>query len=142
MIEPKDDSLERIECDVLAESSGARVVIRRVIRKVHDALDDRAQGRFARVMERWCDDPSQLTSEMFNGNEGRTTRHNIMLQAFKNNAAKVRLYGFPFTVANKKTFIIVDADTAKKQTKADPNILKRAKNRIDDFLDKYATKDN
>jgi hypothetical protein len=131
----KDDSLEHIECDVLAEHSGARVVIRRAIRKVYDALDDRAQGRFSQVMKRWCDDPSQLTQDMFNGNEGRSPRHNIMLQAFKNNAAKVRLYGFSFSVADKKTFIIIDADTAKKQNKADPNILKRAKSRIDDLLD-------
>ena len=142
MNEPKDDSLEQIECDVLAEHSGSRVVIRRAIRKSYDALDDRAQGRFSAVMKRWCDDPSQLTSEMFNGNEGRTSRHKIMLQAFKNNAAKVRLYGFPFSVAKKNTFIIVDTDTAKKQTKADPNILKRAKSRVDDFLDKYGKKEN
>jgi hypothetical protein len=131
----KDDSLEHIECDVLAEHSGARVVIRRVIRKVYDALDVRAQGRFLAVMKRWCDDPSQLTQDMFNGNEGRSSRRNIMLQAFKNNSAKVRLYGFSFPVADKKTFIIVDADTAKKQNKADPIILKRAKSRIDDLLD-------
>jgi hypothetical protein len=135
MMPLKDDSLEHIECDVLAEHSGARVVIRRVIRKVYDALDVRAQGRFLAVMKRWCDDPSQLTQDMFNGNEGRSPRHNIMLQAFKNNAAKVRLYGFSFSVADKKTFIIVDADTAKKQNKADPIILKKAKSRIDDLLD-------
>jgi hypothetical protein len=139
---PKDDSLDQIECEVLAEHSGARVVIRRTMRKVYDALDDRAQGRFLAVMKRWCDDPSQLTSEMFNGNEGRTPRHNVMLQAFKNNAAKVRLYGFPFSVAEKNTFIVLDADTAKKQNKADPKILKRAKSRIDDFLEQYGKKEN
>ena len=137
----KDDSLERIECNVLAEHSGARVVIRLTIRKVFDELDHRAQGRFLAVMKRWCDDPSQLTSEMFNGNEGRTPRHKIMLQAFKYNAAKVRLYGFPSSIADKKTFIIVDVDTAKKKPKADPNILKRAKSRIDDFLDVHAKKE-
>lgn len=138
---PKDDSLAQIECDILADHSGARVVIRRAMRKVYDALDVRAQGRLLQVMKRWCDDPSLLVPEMFNGNEGRTSRHNIMLQAFKNNAAKVRLYGFSFAVAKKRTFIIIDADTAKKQNKADPNILKRAKSRIDDFLDKHGKKD-
>jgi hypothetical protein len=138
---PKDDSLEQIECDLVAEHSGARVVIWRKMVKVWSALDDRAQGRLSAVMKRWCDDPSQLTAEMFNGNEGRAPRHNVMMQAFKNNAAKVRLYGFSLSVANKKTFIIVDADTAKKQDKANPDILKRAKARIDDFLDKYAKKD-
>ena len=142
MKNPKDDSIEHIECDVLAEHSGARVVIRRAIGKVYDALDDRAQGRLSAVMKRWCEDPSLLTAEMFNGNEGRSSRHNMMLQAFKNNAAKLRLYGFSFPVANKKTFIIVDADTAKKQNKADPKILKRAKSRIDDFLDEYGKKED
>jgi hypothetical protein len=137
----KDDSLERIECDVLAEHSGARVVIRHGMRKVYDALDDRAKGRLEQVMKRWCDDPALLTAEMFNGNEGRSSRNNVMLQAFKSNAAKVRLYGFSFPASDIRTFIILDADTAKKQNKADPIILKRAKSRIDDFLDKYAKKE-
>lgn len=141
MDSPKDDSLERIECDLLAEHSGARVVIRRSLITVYEALDIRAQARFEAIMKRWCDDPSQLTEQMFNGNEGRTPRLKVMLQAFKNNSSKTRLYGFPFTVAEKKTFIIVDADTAKKQNKADPNILKRARTRIDDFLEKYADKE-
>ena len=141
---PKDDSLEHIECDVLAEHSGARVVIRCAVRKVYDALDVRAQGRLSRVMERWCDDPAKLTPAMFNGNEGRTPRHNAMLQAIKNNAAKVRLYGVSRSISDKRTFLIADADTAKKQNKADPIILKRAKSRIDDVLDiieKYEKKD-
>ena len=138
MSNPKDDSLERIECDILAEQHGARVVIRRVMRKAYDTLDDRAQGRLSKAMKRWCDDPSQLTQEMFNPSEGRTSRQNIMLKAFK--AFKVRLYGFSTSVDEKRTFIIVDADTAKKQNKADPVILKRAKNKIDDLLDEKCKK--
>lgn len=140
MNKAKDDSLGQIECDVLADHSGARVVIRQSIRKAFDALDDKAQGRFLAVMKRWCDDPSQLTSEMFNGNEGRSSRHKVMLQAFKNNAAKARLYGFPLSIGGMWTFIILDSDTAKKQNKADPHILKRAKSRIDDLLDQRSTK--
>lgn len=136
---PKDDSLERIECDVLAEHSGARVVIRRVMRKIYDALDDRAKARLERAMLRWCEDPALLTNEMFNGNEGHTPRHKEMLKAFK--AFKVRLYGFSAAVGERRTFLIVDADPTKKQNKADPVILKRAKSRIDDFLDKYAKKE-
>ena len=139
---PADDSLEQIECDVLAEHSNARVVIRRAVRKVYDALDDRAQGRLSAVMKRWCDNPAHLTPEMFNGNEGRSSRHNAMLQAFKNNAAKVRLYGFVFPVSEKRTFIIVDADVSKKQNKADPNILKRSKSRVDYILDFYKKRDS
>lgn len=139
---PKDDSLDQIECDVLAEHGAARVVVRRVVRKVYDALDVRAQGRFLAVMKRWCDDPSQLTSEMFNGNEGRTPRHNEMLQAFKNNAAKSRLYGFAVSLAKKRTFIIVDADMAKKKDKANKAILSRSKSRVDDLLDNNFNQEN
>jgi hypothetical protein len=141
MSNPKDDSLEQIECDVLAEHSGARVVIRRAVRKLYDALDDQAIGRLKHIMKRWCDDPALLTDKMFNGNEGRSPRHNMMLQAFKNSAAKVRLYGFSISISDQKTFIIIDTDMAKKQTKADSGILNRAKSRVDDFLDKYANKE-
>jgi hypothetical protein len=134
-----DDSLEHIECDVLAEHSGARVVIRRTLTKAWEALGDRAQARLLPIMKRWCDG-DKMSPEMFNHNEGRSSRHNIMLQAFK--AFKVRLYGFSFAVGEKRTFIIVDADPAKKQNKADPKILKRAKTRIDDLLDEKGTKGN
>jgi hypothetical protein len=139
MSNPKDDSLEHIECDVLAEYSGARVVIRRVIRKAYDELDFQKQNRFTKTMQAWCDG-DKLTPEMFNYSEGRSPKNNIMLQAFK--AFKVRLYGFQFAVDDKRTFIIVDADLAKKQNKADPNILKRAKSRIDGLLDEKGTKGN
>lgn len=139
MNSPKDDSLEHIECDVLAEHSGARVVIRRAIRKVYDALDSQKQASFAPKMKRWCDG-DKMSPEMFNHNEGRSPKHNVMLQAFK--AFKVRLYGFQFAVDDKKTFIIVDADTAKTQNKADPKILKRAKSRIDDMLNEKGVKGN
>lgn len=139
MSEHEDDSLEHIECDVIAQHSGARVVIRRVIKKVYDALDVQKRGRFAATMKRWCEG-EKLTPEMFNPNEGRTPRHNIMLQAFK--AFKVRLYGFQFTVGDRRTFIIVDADPSKKQNRADPNVLKRAKSRIDELLDEKGKKGN
>ena len=139
MNNPLDDSLEHIECDVLAEHSGARVVIRRTIKKVYEALEDRDQGRLKAIMKRWCDG-EKMSPEMFNHNEGRSPRNNVMLQAFK--AFKVRLYGFSFAVGEKRTFIIVDADPAKKQNKADPKILKRAKSRIDDLLDEKGTKGN
>ena len=93
------------------------------------AVEEKKKARFARIMELWCDD-SRLTPEMFNANEGRSNG-NILLQAFK--AFKVRLYGFARQVAGLKTFIIVDIDPAKKQDRADPRILKRAKRRADDL---------
>jgi hypothetical protein len=72
---------------------------------------------------------------MFNANEGRTPRHEVLLQAFK--TFKVRLYGFSSAVGGRRTFVIVDADPAKKQDRADPKILKRAKRRVDDLFDEF-----
>lgn len=133
MPDASDESLESINCDLLTECFGARVAVERGIRKIFDALADQTKGRLQAVMNRWCEGGS-LTPEMFNANEGRTPRHGILLQAFK--TFKVRLYGFSSAVGGKRTFLIVDADPAKKQAKADPKILKRAKRRIDDLLDK------
>jgi hypothetical protein len=127
------DSLEEIECDLLAERFGARVVVRRVMRKIYDALADKQKGRFLGIMARWCEDPRMLTPEMFNANEGRSPRRNVLLQALK--IRKVRLYGFSRSIGRKRTFVIVDADPAKKQDKADPKVLKRAKGRIDVVID-------
>lgn len=133
-----DESLEEIECDLLVERCGARVAIRRVMRKIFDALTDKQKGRFLGIMARWCEDPRSLPPDMFNPNEGRSNRHNTLLQAFK--IRKVRLYGFGGTVGKKKSFVIVDADPAKKQDRADQKILKRAKNRVDDITDKIQAK--
>jgi len=132
MADAPDESLEQIECDVLDERYGARVAIRRATRRSYDGLDDRKKGRLIAIMQGWCEG-RRLTPDMFNANEGRTSRHNMLLQAFK--AFKVRLYGFSSAIGGKRTFVIVDADPAKKQDKADPKILKRAKRRVDDLID-------
>jgi hypothetical protein len=127
-----ETAVEELDCDVLEESAGARVVIRRSIRKEYDSLDDRKKGKLNAIMRLWCErGPQALTPEMFNSNEGRTSQRSIMLQAFK--TFKVRLYGFTGQVGSKRTFVIVDADPAKKQNRADPKILKRAKRRVDDL---------
>ena len=126
-----DAALDTIECDVLASRHGARVAIRRRIRHEFDGLDDQKKGRLQAIMGLWCEGRA-LTPQMFNGNEGRTSIHNVMLQAFK--TFKVRLYGFSSDVGGKRTFVIIDSDPAKKQDKADPKILKRAKRRIDELF--------
>lgn len=133
MSSKEGDSLEAIDCDLIAGRYGARVLMRRAVMKVFDKLNDKQKGRFFGIMNRWCEDPRLLTPEMFNGNEGRSPRHNEMLQAFK--IRKVRLYGFATALAGKRSFVVVDADPSKKQDKADPKILKRAKVRVDQIID-------
>ena len=126
-----DAALEEIECDILESRHGARVAIRRAIRHEFDVLDDQKKGRLQAIMRLWCEGRA-LTPQMFNGNEGRSNAHNVMLQAFK--TFKVRLYGFSSDVGGKRTFVIIDSDPAKKQDRADPKILKRAKRRIDELF--------
>lgn len=129
-----DDSLERVLCDRLASADGARVAVRRSIRSAFDGLSDKEQGRFIRIMELWCEN-RPLAPNMFNHNEGRSNHHNLLIQAFK--AFKIRLYGFERRLSGIRTFFIVDFDPAKKQDKADPIILKRAKSRLDDMVKEF-----
>jgi len=125
-----DDELSKLDCELLAETAKGRVAISKQVSGEFRAIEDRKRFRLTRIMELWCDG-RPLTEEMFNPNEGRAPQSNLMLQAFK--VFKTRLYGFVRQVAKKKTFIIVDMDTAKKQNKSDKGILKRAKARINEI---------
>ncbi|PXA98494.1 hypothetical protein DMC47_08320 [Nostoc sp. 3335mG] len=129
MSDDADESLDSLECDLLEQSGGSQVAIWRGMREEFDALDDKKQGRFRRIMQLWCSN-QRLTPEMFNANEGRSPQDNLLLQAFK--AFKVRLYGFVRPVQGCRTFIVIDADTAKKQDRADQGILRRARGRADE----------
>jgi hypothetical protein len=123
----QDDSLDQLGCDGLEKSGRSQVALWRAAAKDWGGLDDNQEGRFRRIMQMWCEG-HKLTPEMYNGNEGRSPG-NIMLHAFK--AFKIRLYGFVRSVGTIRTFIVVDIDPAKKRDKADPKILKRAYDRVD-----------
>jgi hypothetical protein len=123
-----------LQCRELASERGGAVVIREAVSDEFFGLEEQKQARLLRIMELWCGN-HRLTPEQFNGNEGRERRgnSNVLLQAFKTH--KVRLYGTALTLEGRRTFAIVDVDGAKKQNKADPNILKRAKQRALDLLE-------
>ena len=120
-------SLDDLECEPLVKTAKAQVAIARHLLPAYRGINDQKQGRFEAIMKRWCDGVP-LTPQMFNGNEGRSS-DGILIQAFK--GFKIRLYGFVRQVRSVKTFLIVDIDPAKKQDKADPKVLKRAKIRAD-----------
>jgi hypothetical protein len=141
MTDATDDSLSTMDCCVLEEHGQARVVIKRSMVKFFESLDVRCQARLKSVMKLWCEG-RKLTPEMFNPNEGRTPKHNVMLQAFKRNQIKLRLYGFCSTIGGKKTFVILDSDPSKKQNKADPIILKRAKAHVDHLVETLKSEGN
>ena len=133
----KNDTLEALGFEVIESGTASRVAISRRAKKELDAFEVKQRGRLNAVLGRWCKG-QPLTDEMMNPSEGRTSKHKEMVQAFK--AFKVRLYGFDRTIDRIRTFFIVDADPAKKQTKAGP-VLDRAKKRIDQLLDDLIRKD-
>lgn len=125
-----NDPLKRLGARLLVVEDDAQVAILVKAQKVFDEIEQQPRDRLTRVMELWCLG-RPLTEKMYNANEGRSKTKKRMLEAFK--AWKVRLYGYVTTIADKKTFIIVNIDPAKKQEKADRGILKIAKERIDEL---------
>lgn len=113
---------------VLAASEGRCVAIMENVEGDFSDIEEKKQAQLLRVAERWSGG-HRLTPEQFNGNEGRARDGglSVMLQAFKTH--KVRLYGIDIQIAGVRTFMILDADIAKKQTKADPGRLRRAQDR-------------
>lgn len=136
----EEDELSRFGCSLVADEALARVIITSDTVKPFTSLDERTQARLVRVIQLWCKGMN-LTPEQFNPNEGRCQKGNInrLLQAFKTHG--VRLYGFTRRLLGKKTFIILDADPAKKQNRADQGILKRAKDRVIKFEEDFGGRD-
>lgn len=130
-----ETALTRLGFEVLSSTDNACVAIDADLLKELKEIDEKKLARLLRIMELWCGG-QQLTAEQYNGNEGRARRGdlNVMLQAFKTH--KVRLFGIVMRIDRKRTFLIVDLDPAKKQNKADPNILKRAYGRALDLTEK------
>lgn len=58
----------------------------------------------------------------------------MLMQAFKTH--KVRLYGLVRNIEGHKVFVITGVDPAKKQNKADPKVLGKAKVRALDFAER------
>jgi len=131
-------ALVAIRCGhILAATDGACVAICEDAEEDFDGLDERKQAQLLRAMDLWCAG-QRLTPEQFNASEDRARKGdlNVLVQAFK--VWKVRFYGAVFQVGGKKHFLVVDADLAKKQRKADPKILKRAKVRALALAEKLA----
>lgn len=136
---PDETALAKLGFEVLHSTGNACVAIDVALMDDLNEIDERKLARLLRIMELWCSGQS-LTTEQYNGNEGRAKRGdlNVMLQAFKTH--KVRLFGIVMRIDSKRSFLIVDLDPAKKQNKADPKILKRAHGRALDLTEKAGEK--
>ena len=116
---------DAIECDHVLTGGVARVLMAKAITKEFFAVESKKQARLLANAKLWADG-HRLTDEQFNGNEGRCGGHNDrMLVALK--VHKVRLYGFVRSYRGVRTLLIVDLDASKKQNRANPRVLKRAK---------------
>ena len=122
------DDFSEIECELVHEGTSGRVLMSSEVIDDFMALETRKQAQLLSRAKLWADG-IRMTREQFNGNEGRCGGANDrMLVALKTtNAMKTRLYGFVRHYRDQRTLLIVETDTAKKQDKANPRILKRAK---------------
>lgn len=133
MLKPPDP--DSFNCDLMVSGCEGEVLIDKSVTKELLELDSIKQARLLSNAKLWADG-RKPTREQANFSEGRCGgKFNRMLLAIKTH--KVRLYGFIARINNKKTMVIVDIDPAKKQTKADKTVLKRAKNRVKEFDERY-----
>lgn len=131
MSDGDDDPLSKHGCRTLAESDegDVRVGILEDVIEAYESFEERKRDKLERIAKRWCNGHA-MTEEMFNGNEGRTSK-GTALKAFK--SFQHRMYGFETRLDGIRTFVIVDHDPSKKRTKGDQKILSRAKGRVDAF---------
>ena len=124
----ESSDFDEIECDHVLTGSVARVLMKKSVTLEFMEIERNKQARLLSNAKLWADG-HQPSSEQFQGNEGRCGGVNDrMLVAVK--VHKVRLYGFIRRYRNKRTLLIVDIDLAKKQNRANPRVLKRAKSAV------------
>lgn len=125
------DDFASIDCDHVLTGMTAQVLMAKSVTAAFFELETRKQARLLSNTKLWADG-QRPNGEQFNGNEGRCGGQNDrMLVAIK--VHKVRLYGFIRRYKEKRTLILVDIDSDKKQNRACLRILKRAKGRVRDM---------
>ena len=127
----QNDELTPLECRTLVVEEGGRVGITLRIAKHWDGLDAKIRGRFRRAMREWCEG-RMLPREVYKtgGRYGKTPG-GTTIAVFK--SGQVRLYGFERHIDEIRTFVVVDCDLAKKQNRADQDVIDRLKVRVDAF---------
>lgn len=115
----------------LVTGDEGRVGISLKARKEWDKLDAAKRGRLKRTMIEWCAG-RRLHREVFkSGGAYGKSKGGRTIAVFK--AWQVRFYGYEALMDGIRTFIIVDADLAKKQNNADSDTIARLKERADTF---------
>jgi len=129
--ETEDDELAKQGGTVLVEGDEGRVGITAKALKEWNKLDATRRGRLKRTMKEWCAG-RRLHREVYkSGGKYGKTKGGRTIAVFK--ARQVRFYGFEEHMDGMRTFVIVDADLAKKQDDANPDTIARLKDRADAF---------
>ncbi len=127
------EDFDEIDCHHVLSGLDGVVLMAKTVTSEFMELESKKQSRLLSNLKLWADG-QKPHSDQFQGNEGRCGGSNDrMLVAAK--AHKIRLYGFIRRYREEKTLIIVDIDTAKKQTRARPRILSKAKKLVVDMDD-------
>lgn len=129
--EPEADYLAKNGGVVLVEGDEGRVGISAKAMKEWNKLDATRRGRLKRTMKEWCAG-RRLHREVYkSGGRYGKSKDGRTIAVFK--AWQVRLYGFEEHMDDLRTFVIVDADLAKKQDEASKDTITRLKERADAF---------
>jgi hypothetical protein len=130
-IDDDDEGLASHGCSTLVQGPEGRVGITPKVLKEWNKLDAQRRGRLKRTMTEWCAG-RRLHREVYKsgGSYGKSPGGRT-IAVFK--AWQVRLYGFEEHMDGVRTFIIIDADLAKKQDEADADTISRLKARADAF---------
>lgn len=121
----ESENFDEIDCDHVLTGRAACVLMAKSVTQEFIGIESKKQARLLSNAKLWADG-HRPNDEQFQGNEGRCGGANDrMLVAVK--VHKIRLYGFIRRYRERKTLILIDIDVNKKQNKASPRVLKRAK---------------
>jgi hypothetical protein len=102
-----------------------------------DKLSVQRKTRLGRIFEEFCSSMHpRLNDEQFKKEGDYRDGNGKTVSVFAIKAWKFRLYGTLCTIGNKKCFVGVKVDAAKKQNKANPALLKataKALGELDEF---------
>lgn len=112
---------------LIAENGERRVVVREKLKKVQAKVDDQHRLTIRNWMRFWVNDgPQDIPPEKFKFQQrfNQNGFKPVVISAFKSYQA--RYYGFSRVVDGKMTFFVTAIDPAKKDDKANDEVLERA----------------
>jgi maltooligosyltrehalose synthase len=126
---------------VVVDSDNRRVVAGAAVKKAQAKVQRKHGMQIRHWMEIWTKDgPQNIPAERFKHQEQVTKNGHrpVTIYAFK--AHQARYYGFSCEFDGKTTFFVTAIDPAKKDDKADPEMIARAGREAFQVLEKLGIK--